>query len=399
MEKKVPTPQALGRSMLPKVPLSYRWVISDAEIFLKNCGQRGLGSPKFPTTLPLHKETTAEWELVIKRSSSKVTNFSLYVCCERRLAPRLAPSGRVKVTANRSKVLISNCMFSILSSATSTSKLITTLPAIAYEVGQPLENFGKEDFITNLNDYLDDGALTIQVDATILCFTDPAERLDKTYNVPPDDIRETIKSLYNNDDAFSDLTIKCADETFKAHKVILVSQSPVFRKMFEIDMKEKRSDTVEISDLDPEVLSDLLAYLYTGNCPNLSTLAKELMNVANKYQLPRLMAMCEKELESRVVAKSVIELLVLADFHQASHLKAACLKFITINSTSSIFRSEGWKNLKGASPPNSQRLMSEILEFSESLPQAPINSSRYSSACESQPPTTRSSYPSKRQVL
>ena len=147
-------------------------------------------------------------------------------------------------------------------------------------------------------------------------------------------------------------------------------------------MKEKRSDVVEISDLTPKVLSDLLAYIYTGICPNLASLAKELLNAANKYQLPRLVAMCENELELRVRTENVFEYLVLADLYWASQLKATCMRFIKSKSLA-VFQSEGWKNFKqGASSPNYQTLLFEILEFVDRASQqkATYESTMYTSS-------------------
>lgn len=39
---------------------------------------------------------------------------------------------------------------------------------------------------------------------------------------------------------------------------------------------------VEISDLDPEVLQEILTYIYTGKAPNLSKTADSLLSAADK---------------------------------------------------------------------------------------------------------------------
>jgi len=40
---------------------------------------------------------------------------------------------------------------------------------------------------------------------------------------------------------YADITIVCGDKTFKCHKIILASRSPVFKTMFDADMKEKEA--------------------------------------------------------------------------------------------------------------------------------------------------------------
>lgn len=359
----VPTPSQVGRTTLPKVPLSYRWVISDAEMFLKTCDY-SLRSPTVLVLLPDHTKT--HWELVLKRNA---TTISLFLSN----APAPAPNEIKNASSSRYdfnmpsqvvKLVISNCTLSVINSSAVESKLTATLPDKVYVLNEPLQNFGVQHFIKNLSDYLEDGTLTVQVDASFNCFSTPSQSLDKLTASPVNSIRQSIKSLYRNDDTLADITLKCAGKEFKAHKVILASQSPVFRKMFEIDMKEKRSDIVEISDLTPEVLSNLLSFIYAGTCPNIRTVAMELLNAANKYQIPSLMIMCEKELEVRVKTDNVFEYLVLAYLHQATHLKASCMRFIKLHPVA-VFESKGWKSFKknASGSLDCQNLLIEILQL------------------------------------
>lgn len=75
--------------------------------------------------------------------------------------------------------------------------------------------------------------------------------------------------------------------------------------MFEHEMSESRNDRVNIEDIDPEVLREMLRFMfliffidwenknfqnlrYTGSAPNLERMADELLAAADKYQLERL---------------------------------------------------------------------------------------------------------------
>ena len=40
--------------------------------------------------------------------------------------------------------------------------------------------------------------------------------------------------------------------------------------MFHADMAEKESKKVDIQDLHPDVVSEMLTFIYTGNTPNLN---------------------------------------------------------------------------------------------------------------------------------
>ena len=70
------------------------------------------------------------------------------------------------------------------------------------------------------------------------------------------------ENLYLNSD-FSDIKIHCEDKIFYCHKVILSSQSKVFKSMLtNVDMVEASSGEVKIVDIAANVMDTLLYYLY-----------------------------------------------------------------------------------------------------------------------------------------
>lgn len=66
----------------------------------------------------------------------------------------------------------------------------------------------------------------------------------------------------------------------------------------ENDMKEKHSNGIEIVDLEPPAMSDILCYLYTGTAPNMKDNADNLLKAADKYEMPHLSMMCEAMIQS-----------------------------------------------------------------------------------------------------
>lgn len=204
--------------------------------------------------------------------------------------------------------------------------------------------------------YIIDDKLFVKVEANLF-FTDSCD--DVECDIPPNTLHEDMHTLYK-DGVLTDTVIMCDDIEFKVHRAILASQSPVFRAMFEADMKEKRSGIIEVSDVAPAVMSDLLTYLYTGSAPNLESLVNELLDVAGKYQLPRLFKMCESELGKNIKETSVFETLVLADLHGRLSLKKACLKYIRVNSAK-VFQTSEWADFKDRKDQYAS-LIVEILE-------------------------------------
>ena len=59
--------------------------------------------------------------------------------------------------------------------------------------------------------------------------------------------------------------------------------------MFKYDMEEKKSSRVEVKDCEPEVMAEMLRFIYTGRtATSLDTMAADLLAAADKYALERL---------------------------------------------------------------------------------------------------------------
>ena len=61
----------------------------------------------------------------------------------------------------------------------------------------------------------------------------------------------------------------------------------MFAAMFEHEMEERKAGRVEIADVEPEVLQEMLRFVYTGKSPNLDKLADELLAAADKVGFGR----------------------------------------------------------------------------------------------------------------
>ena len=106
---------------------------------------------------------------------------------------------------------------------------------------------------------------------------------------------------------FSDVTLVVGSEELKAHQLVLSARSPVFNTMFQVDMREKLTNYVEITDIELPVVQEMLTFIYTGNSPklNLKDMASKLLFAADKYQLGRLKLMCQEALSRRLTVREV----------------------------------------------------------------------------------------------
>lgn len=132
-----------------------------------------------------------------------------------------------------------------------------------------------------------------------------------------------------NDKKLADVTlVSSSGKKFKAHKAILSSRSPVFDKMFEHEMREKRENVVKISDLEDIVLENVLQYVYTGRTKNVKTHAAKLMAAADKYQLDGLKSICADELLRGISVDNAVNILVLADLYNMAGFKLKVIDFV-----------------------------------------------------------------------
>ena len=89
----------------------------------------------------------------------------------------------------------------------------------------------------------------------------------------------------------TEVVFQVGDSTFPAHKFVLAARSPVFRAMFEADMKEARTGRVNIVDAAPDIFEQFLQFLYTGKL--IKPASKQLGYVAEKYEVRTLSSLCQ----------------------------------------------------------------------------------------------------------
>ncbi len=156
---------------------------------------------------------------------------------------------------------------------------------------------------------------------------------------------------------FSDVTLHCGSRTFSCHKNVLASRSDVFSAMFSHkDTTESQRNEVTISDTDPDVLEQLLQFIYTDRCDELPAMAGSLLTEADKYNLPRLKATCEEAMCENIDVTNAASVLVLAYLHEAKNLQTVAVEFVTQNMVK-VSETSGWKTITESHP----RIMNEIL--------------------------------------
>jgi len=132
---------------------------------------------------------------------------------------------------------------------------------------------------------------------------------------------------------FTDVTIVCQGREFPCHKAILAGRSPVFDAMFSPNFKEGTENKVDVVDVAADIFEELLRFIYSGKVGDccLKDVAGDLLVAAEKYGVLDLKELCEEILCANTTVGNVLEMMELADLHNAAKLRAAALKFIGEN--------------------------------------------------------------------
>jgi hypothetical protein len=167
------------------------------------------------------------------------------------------------------------------------------------------------------------------------------------YRLPPFQLAKDFERVFK-DGQHSDFTIICRTEKeckeIPVHKIILVARSPVFKAMLESHTEEAKNNKVIYEDIDYDIMHEMLHYMYSGQSPNLQSMALDLLAVADRFQLNGLKEMADQVLRTGLAADSVCQNLVYADMHNATDLRNDAIRFIAQNS-SAVLATDGWKNL------------------------------------------------------
>ena len=123
----------------------------------------------------------------------------------------------------------------------------------------------KIDFVAK-NVFLEDGFWLQDKDLTIIC---QIKVLETGYDVKRFQrikMMHDLEIAFNSDDSigFDAAVIKCGEVSFECNKFMLTARSPVFKGMFQAEMVESQTNLVNIDDIEPKVVAEMVEYIHTG---------------------------------------------------------------------------------------------------------------------------------------
>jgi len=138
----------------------------------------------------------------------------------------------------------------------------------------------------------------------------------------------------------SDTVIVCQDVEYPVHKFLLTCKSPVFKRMFHHEMKEAKEGRIVIEDITPQILKEMLRFLYCGRLSNIKDICDELFIAADKYDLEVLKDQCELVLLKNITPDNALDMYVLADTYNGDALKEEAVRVLRNHKTKVVRDSE-----------------------------------------------------------
>lgn len=134
-------------------------------------------------------------------------------------------------------------------------------------------------------------------------------------------------------------------EPIKAHKYMLVSRSSVFQSIFGGSISgDSNSDTIPVSDIDPETFKTLLMFLYCEQATIDADNVKQLLYAAKKYAVKGLVDKCLAFLESSINVQNVCNILEQVHLYDGKNLEMKCVNYIHEHAED-VLKSDAFRSL------------------------------------------------------
>jgi len=144
-----------------------------------------------------------------------------------------------------------------------------------------------------------------------------------------------LAELLDTEDT-SDISLVCQGVEIRAHRLVLGARSPVFKAMFKSDMVEKINGEVNIEDAGVDEVRQMVRYMYTAKIDHSFTKVKELLVLANKYQVLELVNFCSSKIFESLSEDNALEIGMFGEIHNSDILINRCAKYICYDMTDSL---------------------------------------------------------------
>ncbi|XP_013917094.1 PREDICTED: kelch-like protein 40 [Thamnophis sirtalis] len=140
-------------------------------------------------------------------------------------------------------------------------------------------------------------------------------------------LQDGLKDMLDHQ-KFLDCVLKVKGKEFPCHRLVLAACSPYFRAMFLSDLEESQKKEVNLEDVDPEVMSKILHYIYTSELELTEQNVQDIFSVANMFQIPSIFTVCVSFLQKRLGLSNCLAIFKLGLMLDCARLAVAARDFI-----------------------------------------------------------------------
>ncbi|CAF1486043.1 unnamed protein product [Rotaria magnacalcarata] len=153
------------------------------------------------------------------------------------------------------------------------------------------------------------------------------------YTSSTSQINKFLQNLndYLDSGIYCDLTFIIAYEKFPCHRIILASASPYFQALLTHRFKENDLNSIELRDIEPQIFSLLLHYIYSGKIDIDNNNVHDILIASDMLQLDEVAQFCCHYLSISLNETNVIDIWKIADELGCSSLKENAEHYILTN--------------------------------------------------------------------
>lgn len=154
--------------------------------------------------------------------------------------------------------------------------------------------------------------------------------LDFCLSSHPQSILEGLRSLCSHP-KLVDVTLSAGGRDFPCHRGVLALCSTYFRSMFSGDFVESIAARVELHDVNPDILSFLLEFAYTGKLTINQSNVEGLICTSSQLQFQTVRAVCSRYLQHQIDATNCLGILEFGEIHGCPEVMAKAWAFLLEN--------------------------------------------------------------------
>ncbi|CAF3349076.1 unnamed protein product [Rotaria sp. Silwood1] len=136
---------------------------------------------------------------------------------------------------------------------------------------------------------------------------------------------------YLDSGIYCDLTFIIGCEKFLCHRIILASSSPYFQALLTHKFKENNLNSIELRDIEPQIFSLLLHYIYSGKIEIDNNNVQNILIASDMLQLDEVVQFCCHYLSISLNENNVIDTWKIADELECISLKDNAEHYILTN--------------------------------------------------------------------